>query len=154
MSEGLLPQPGQQPYNAPTEAAAATMLLGLSPEGPSHARQLIDAAADAAIADLSAFTGIQKAQPAGEQRGLQAELLLQAAGIEDPEYQLDKTGLQHSLMSIFDSAHLDRLSEQLLRAERWDDAGRFQKLRDPSVSHDWFWRLNPAHGPHAPDRIT
>ena len=151
-SEGLLPSAGSQTYDAATEAATASMLAKLSSDGQSHAKQLIDAASEAANFEFATLTGLQQPLPTSEQRGLQAELLVQATGAEDPEHQLDDTGLQRSLMSVFDSEHLDRLSEQLLQAQRWEDARRLRELRDPSVSHDWLWCLNPAHGPHVPEQ--
>ena len=33
-----------------------------------------------------------------------------------------------------------------------EDEQRMQELRGPSVSHDWMWALNPAHGAHVTTR--
>ena len=79
-----------------------------------------------------------------------AELLVQAAGNEDPEHQHEHLRLQQFLMRLCDAESLDKLFERLLQAGRWEDARRVRDLRDPSVSHDWLWCLNPAHGPHIP----
>ena len=49
VSEGLLPETGEQLYDAATQAATTSMLAGLNPEDWSHAKQLIAAAASAAV---------------------------------------------------------------------------------------------------------
>ena len=44
-----------------------------------------------------------------------AELLVQAAGNEDPEHQHEHLGLQQSLMRLCDAESLDKLFERLLQ---------------------------------------
>ena len=152
-AEDLLPSTAEATFDAETALACNSMLEGLSAEGQAHARQLIEAAGRDAEAEFAALDG-QQQSPAMRRdlsSSASAELLVQAAGSEDPEHQLEHVGLQQSLMSLFDAESLDELFERLLQSQRWEDSRRVRDLRDPSVSHDWLWCLNPAHGAHVPD---
>ena len=74
------------------------------------------------------------------------EALLFPAGAEDPEHGASETrGLQNVFASILDDERADSLSDKLL-VSQWESARRIRELRDPSVSHDWLWALNRAHG--------
>ena len=78
------------------------------------------------------------------------DYLIAEAGAEDPERHTDEHNLQHLLSTLIDEKRMDDLDLSLKEQRRWTDVRRIRELRDPSVSHDWLWALNPAHGPTVP----
>ena len=79
-----------------------------------------------------------------------SEVLVQPAGGEDPESEPERGGLQRELCDLADADRAAALSEGLAAQSRWPDVRRLAELRDPTVSHDWLWALNPAHGATVP----
>ena len=53
-------------------------------------------------------------------------------------------------MHILDGDQIEALSDTLSIKQMWNDVRRIKELRDPSVSHDWLWMLNPAIEPTIP----
>ena len=62
--------------------------------------------------------------------------------------------LDHSHRRLFTTPGNRQRDQDLLDAlhhqQRWGDIRRLSGLRDPSVSHEWLWALNPCHGPTVP----
>ena len=50
------------------------------------------------------------------------------------------------MYSLLDEQRSDQLRERFRSARSWTDLRRLRELQDPTVSHDWLWKLNPAHG--------
>ncbi len=81
-----------------------------------------------------------------------SDSLIMPAGGEDPEQEsTEYQGLQRRLSALTDDHRVDALTARLHDSHLWEDARRLRELRDPSVSHDWLWAMNPAHGSHVPD---
>ena len=74
-------------------------------------------------------------------------MLISPAGGEDPEWEPTLGGLQQELYDLLDEQRRDELREAHRTKQNWTDLRRLRELQDPTVSHDWLWALNPAHGP-------
>lgn len=75
------------------------------------------------------------------------DALIQPAGTEDAKYcQRDDQNLQAQLCALGDKPRLVDLDTKLRAANDCKASRRIRELRDPSVSHDWLWALNPAYG--------
>ena len=94
----------------------------------------------------------QRAQVRGVHVAAAAHGLVHPAGSEDLEASMGADGgLQRRICQLIDAERADALACRLGMQERWTDVRRLAELRDPTVSHDWLWRLNPAHGPVVPN---
>ena len=147
--EGLLPDGLLLAFDARLSAAVDTLVASLPPEGASQVKDLI---CDAECEAEEVFSDMLRGRRRGPKvpgDALVSGALVTPAGSEDPE-MCDGGGLQQSLCKVLDGASVEQLSRRLLQQERWTDARRIRELRDPSVSHDWLWALNPAHGPTVP----
>jgi len=148
----LLPEGFAEHYDRAVTEVTANLGACLSATGAGRLRELLDAAAALAEEEVQAMA----AQRAGPRRatGIAAssvsEHLVQPAGGEDPESEPERGGLQHDLFRLVDEERADRLATRLAQQQRWTDMRRIRELRDPSVSHDWLWALNPAHGATVP----
>ena len=103
---------------------------------------------DARIEAIAKLDGLH-----GRRQRLQhnpSDSLIVPAGGEDPE-QESTEGLQRRLCTLVDDQRIDELSGRFQSSLRWEDARRLRELRNPSVSHDWLWAINPAYGSHIPD---
>ena len=70
-----------------------------------------------------------------------------AAG--DPEGRgrsLSGPRLQKELAKLQDCTRLRALEDKLRRQCNWAQLDRLKELRDPEVSHDWLWHLDPRTG--------
>ena len=68
----------------------------------------------------------------------------------------DASPLQKALSAVIDDERLDSIFDRIGAEGRHDDDLRLRDLQDPSVSHEWLWALNPAHGDVIPraDYVT
>ena len=74
--------------------------------------------------------------------------LVLPAGMEDMEYNADS--LQCALCAILDKEKAEVILDCLDTPSSQARFRRLKDLRDPSVSHDWLWKLSPAHGSVVP----
>ena len=69
------------------------------------------------------------------------------ARVEDPEFCLrDDRNLQAQLCVVMDNIRLDCIQTKLGNLNDEKARRKLREIRDPSVSHDWLWALNPVHG--------
>ena len=55
-------------------------------------------------------------------------------------------GLQQELCGLLDEQRAEEFRATHTRRHNWSDLRRLRELQGPSVSHDWLWAFNPAHG--------
>jgi len=150
---GFLSDGFEEAFDLPVTAAVRCMTEHLATTRAAAVGDLLDTASQVAAEKVTALAA-QRAVPQlqNSQRRLQqaAERLVQAAGGEDPESEPTFGGLQRELCNLLDAERADELCAGLARQHRWTDVRRLTELRDESVSHDWLWALNPAHGPTVP----
>ena len=69
------------------------------------------------------------------------------AGVEDPEFCLrDDRNLQAQLCAVMDNIRSDNIRTKFGNLSDEKARRKLREIRDPSVSHDWLWALNPFHG--------
>ena len=155
---GLIPETFADLFDGEVAVALGKLLQDFPVTARARAEQLVADAKLEATHRFNMAMGRAPAVPAGHttDEAPARELLVHPAGGEDPEYETSASNLQRALCKVVDELRLDTLSERLLQAARWGDARRVRELRDPSVSHDWIWSLNPAYGAWMPpeDYIT
>ena len=132
-----------------TEAALQQLLATLSPDRAASAQALCAQAAAAAVAQLAALqSGARLAPPSAPVgMGRAADLLLGELGAEDPEHPAaaapHRPHLQRSLAALVDADRMDALVSSAGPAG-CSSARRLEELRDPTVSSEWLWALDPA----------
>ncbi len=149
----LCPASAKLRYDWSIDTARANFLTQLSPDDVSEVDAVIAEARHEAEDRLLEIQGHRLPQRALAEGITHSEALIRSAGCEDPEYSgAQNTGLQCKFASMLDFQHADALCARLRSSGPWQAEFRLQELRDPSVSHDWLWALNPAHGAHVPER--
>jgi len=154
-SEGFLPEAFWDGFEAPLQNAIRELGSQLSAPRRAELEDLVQEAASEADASLQDMMNqrVSARRALARQVDMSARAfgLVHPAGSEDPESDLGADGgLQRQLCRIMDAQRADALAASLASQERWPDVRRLSELRDPTVSHDWLWRLNPAHGPVVP----
>ena len=148
---GLIPNAFEELYEAQTAAAFDGFLAALTPEGQRRARQCLEDARQTTRDAFAELRGLRR-RPVTDNPGItMAAALILPAGGEDPEYaDGEPRGLQNIFASIVDDERLDTLASSFELTSQHESARRIRELRDPSVSNDWLWALNPAHGAYLP----
>ena len=129
------------------ETAAAQVLFEARLTSAS-ATQAHDAVEQAAAARATPDAALGLAPSRGREAALTGDGLVLPAGAEDLEWE--PGSLQATLCAISDSEAVEHCLARMDVPELQDRRRRLLELRDPSVSHDWLWRLSPAHGPVVP----
>ena len=133
---GLVNTNAQRIFDEELQAAIEMLVALLSPEDAHHIHQIIEGCND----------DVEHGSSEGG-HGLPGDSLIMPAGVEDPEFcQRDDRNLQAQLCGVFDKLRFDKIENALFSERDWHAWRRIRELRDPSVSHDWLWALNPAHG--------
>ena len=130
-------------YDAGLDEMVIKFKNNLSATAAAQAQQIID---DSSLELEEKFIDLKNGRPPPRQSPSESNFLIDAVGAEDPERPGGPPHLQHELSRILDEDRLDSLSSSLAETGLWKDIRRIKKLRDPSVSHDWLWLLNSAHG--------
>ena len=132
-------------FDAETRAAQEAFEATLDAAGAEQVRALIGEAADARSSPEAA---LRRRSLRRREASLTGDGLILPAGAEDPELEPDS--LQASLCALRDAEAAARLLEQLDAPDLQDRRRCLLELRDPSVSHEWMWRVSRAHGPTVP----
>ena len=132
-------------FDAETSAAQAAFEATLSAAGAEQARALVGEAADARGSPEAA---LGRRTLRRRETSFTGDGLILPAGAEDPEFEPDS--LQASLCALRDTEATARLLVQLDAPGLQDRRRHLLDLRDPSVSHEWMWRVSHAHGPTVP----
>ena len=115
------------------------------------ANQVSDLIDDARVEAIAKFDVLNGRRPHVVHNSPENSLIMPAGG-EDPEQETpEHHGLQQRLCAVVDDLRVDELSERMEASHRCGDKRCLHELRDPSVSHDWLWAINPAYGSHVPD---
>jgi hypothetical protein len=138
---GLAPAGLLNSFDAETTRAQMQLQAALPASGAEQVRVLV---AQAAAARRTPEAALQRRRRARES-ALTGDGLVLPAGCEDPEFQPES--LQGSLQAVCDRDGASSLLDDLGALGLHDRRRHVVELRDPSVSHDWLWRVSPAHGP-------
>ena len=141
---GVGPEGMLAAYDASTEEAQLAFEASLPAAAATRARDLAQQAAEARGTPEAALAGARRRR----ESALAGDDLVLPAGAEDAEFE--PASLQAALCAIQDELAVARLLEQLDAPALLDRRRRLLELRDPSVSHEWLWRVSRAHGPVVP----
>ena len=135
-------------YDTQVESCTQAFCEGFCRATANQVSDLID---DARVEAIAKFDVLNGRRPHVVHNSPENSLIMPAGG-EDPEQETpEHQGLQQRLCAVVDDLRVDELSERMEASHRWGDKRRLHELRDPSVSHDWLWAINPAYGSHVPD---
>ena len=125
-------------FDAPVDAAIATLAARLDAAHMAIVWQRCATAAAAAEANFDALLAVQHDEPAVARGGGP----LVEPGVEDAQL------LQHRLAAVVDDFRVSELSRRLAAEncpEAWHDDRRTADLCGETTSHEWMWELNPRH---------
>ena len=132
-------------YDAETDAARVSFLGTLSAAAAERADVAVREAAERSNTPEAALRWRSARR---QESCLTGDSLVLPASAEDSEFE--PSGLQAALCAIADDEATVDLLGQLDTPELQHRRRRLIELRDRSVSHEWLWRVSPAHGPVVP----
>ena len=139
-------------FDAPVDAAIATLATRLDAAHMATVRQTCATAAAAAEANFDAVLAERRPAERDEPAIARGGGLLVETGVEDAEHPASAAAqhLQHRLAAVVDDFRVSELSQRLAAEncpEAWHDARGIADLCDETTSHEWIWELNQVLAP-------